>query len=215
MNTIRITPADAAACEATFIPVLVDRGRKFRGEAFSLGEEPTVSSCGYRWTAFSQRLWDPETKRYVYANPEFVGQRMMTDADILEAKRQWIESEINGTVDWCRSKSAADTAEDEILRFAANVLRKRNSWLAVVLTRLNTNDSRDVETEVRKTVEWAKSLRTRPGWVYNKYCAGGKPYSPRKVSDIAHQALINKKIACRPEFPEIWLKVCDENCLPY
>lgn len=140
----------------------------------------------------------------------------MDKDELLEAKRKWIEDQINGTINWCRSVSPAGTAEVEILRFAINVLRRKSVALAKIVSELKlyTLDTRDVVAEVRKTVEWALSLRTRPCWMYGKYCAGGRKYPPKKTISIALRALEKKGIMKPEGFLEAQRIVCNEHNLP-
>ena len=202
---MNITLDIAAAADITFEPVVVNRGRKFRGIAFDVGAQ--VERC---MTSYSVCLWDPVNKQFVHANPDFVEERAMDKDEPLEAKRKWIEDQINDTINWCWSISPDGTAEDEILRFATNVLRRKSAALAKIVAELNTVDTRDVVAEVRKTVEWALSLRTRPCWMYGKYCAGGCKYPPKKVISIALRALEKKGIMKLEGFLEAWRTVCNE-----
>ena len=211
---MNITLDIAAAANITFKPVVVNRGRKFRGIAFDVGGKEVATQVARCVTSYSVCLWDPANKRFVYANPDFVEERAIDKDELLEAKRKWIEDQINDTISWCRSISPAGTAEDEILRFATNVLRRKSEALAKIVAELNTVDTRDVVAEVRKTVEWALSLRTRPCWMYGKYCAGGHKYPPKKTISIALRALEKKGIMKLEGFLEAWRIVCNEHNLP-
>ena len=181
----------------TFIPVMITRGRKFKGFAYMLGRTVT-SHQGFE----SSQLWDPATKTLVYATPDFCQDtdKPTTFDDDLTT---YVDTKINGTIDWCR-KTKAGASDKEVLQFARNIIRKYNPELVPFLEDYGASDQRDVAEEVEKTLNWAMQLKTRPCWMYGKWCAGGKPLADERKLDIAWKSLHNKSLDKLVGFAEAW-----------
>lgn len=183
-----------------FAPVTVNRGRKFRGFGFVIGSSETG---GYGWSQTNAKIWNPETKRVVYANMDFCEDVADYPAAELEAAQKvYIRNLIDDTIAWCRN-SKPEASEDEIKRFARNVLLKHHRQLAEEIERaLPIN--RDCAAEVANTLAWAATLVTRACWMYGRWCEGGRPLSRDRKLDIARKACEKKGLTNLPEFSEIW-----------
>lgn len=200
-----------------FVPVVVAGGRKFHGRGFKVSSSASVNDFGWKhvpggdgfcyWErntveTETVKIWIPETGKFGYANAKFVE----LDASVAEVARElafdkYVNSIIESTKSWCKSvKPQADEAE--ILSFTRNVIRKHHPELRSFLDNILPSpvDSRDITTEISKTVAWALTLRTRPCWMYGRHCAGGKPYSPAKYIDIIRKACTKRGLTLRPEF---------------
>lgn len=192
----------ATLSKITFVPVVINRGRKFRGKAFYLGYD---SQCAVAWnvTAWSTKLWDSNNKRYVYANPDFCeDDKSLTEADIAKARDEYILNIINSTITWCASKDPSKS-DIEIKRFARNVLRKSHPELIDDINVL-LPDSRDVVPLVENAVKWAINLRTKPCVIYGKACKGGKKYPKSKIRDIAYKCCVRNGATQLEGFEEAW-----------
>lgn len=208
--------AIVAACEFTFQPVNVSRGRKFRGFAYFICSYD-ASFAVYRGRGGyiqneKAKLWDPVTEQFVYATADFCDDVEQDESITLEAKRKFIEKTIKSTVDWCASKNPS-APEAEIKRFARNVLRKHYPGMAPAIDEA-LPDQRDIAEEIQKTVSWAITLVTKPCNMYGKYCPGGKPLPPKKKVEIAYKALQKKGIASNPQFHDVWNMVLTVFGLP-
>ena len=191
----------------TFTPVKVETGRKFRGDAYLLGEK-SYGSFG----TVNEKLWDPASKTVVYANTErVIAREGVPHFVVMDDLNEYIAAVINETVEWCR-KTAADKAEDNIKRFARNVLLKRHPEMQDIID-AEFPDTRNAIDEIRRTLEWAKKLTTRAGYYYGRYSAGGKPLSDERKLQCAKTALLRKGIAKLPGFEEAWVAAVQESGL--
>lgn len=180
-----------------FIPVVVNRGRKFRGKAYSIGQV----CCGSFIN--SSKLWDPANKRFVYANCEFVERdntvsQAQVDADWQAYSKHFIDR----TCEWCRSQKP-DAPIEELESWSRAILLKRHPELKAEIDAI-LPDRRSVHGEIVSTLRWAHSLKTRSCYMYGKYCPGGKPYPLRKVLDIARRALAKRGVDKLPGFDIAW-----------
>lgn len=188
--------------QITFVPVVITRGRKFRGKAYFLGDTHQ-NQVAWNVVAYSTRLWDPANKKYVYANPDFCDDdASVTEDERLRAKDEYILGIINDTINWCRNQNPGQ-GPAEVNSFARNVLRRRHYDLMADIDIL-LPDSRDIKTEIQKTVEWAMTLTTRPCYMYGRFCEGGRPLPIKRKLDIARKSLTTKGIAKLPGFEEAW-----------
>lgn len=184
----------------TFAPVVINRGRKFKGKAYYLGQD-SQRAVAWNVTAWSTKLWDPNSKRYVYANPDFCEDDTEISPEQVEADRtDYINTTINSTIAWCQTKQPN---EAEARKFARNVLLKNHPEMRESIDRV-LPDMRDVGAAVDRTIQWAMSLRTRPMVIYGKRCSGGKPYSKSKIKNIAMKTLCRKGYDKLDGFTEAW-----------
>lgn len=181
-----------------FAPVVVNNGRKFRGEAYWIGAEehansyqiPGWSGRGGWITSVSVKLWSP-TAGFVYANPNYIED--VTDKSEEEVKADYakfVDCTINDTIAWCRRVSKGK-GEQEIINFARNVIRKHHPEM------LGEFESRhggvDVVGVVESTVAWALNLG----------------YSTAKCVRIAARALSKKGVTSNEAFTAAWTITLD------
>ena len=184
----------------TFTPVLISRGRKFRGKAYFLGDV----RCG-SFGNQNAKLWDPAAKRYVWANVDFCDEdESVTPEQVATDKEAYSKAVIEDTIKWCREcKSGAP--EDEVMQFARNVLRKYHPEIdESKLVANDLGDRRDLSIEVEKTLNWAIQLTTRPCWMYGHYCKGGRPLPTEKKIRIAYKSLTKKGLTQKADFEAVW-----------
>lgn len=197
--------------DITFNPIVVAGGRKFHGRGYLVYCSDSVAQYGWKtcWTT-TARIWVPETKSFVYANADFCDDdETVTPEQRLHDLEAYVMHTIESTREWCkRTKPQADALE--IARFARNVLRKQHPEMQAAIDAVipPPPDTRDLDAEVQSTVEWAKSLKTRPCTIYGHFCPGGKPYPAKKCVDIARKALTKKGLAQRPEFEAAFAAAC-------
>jgi hypothetical protein len=186
----------------TFAPVVVTRGRKFRGKAFYLGQDSS-RSVAYGVECWSSKLWDPIAKRYVYANPDFCDKdESVTEAEVAAAKLEYVTHIINNTVEWCRSQKP-NASDEEIKQFARNVLRKHHREMMDDINRVLPDQS-NLHDEITRTLKWASTLTTKACFMYGRWCAGGNPLSLERQQSIAFRALEKRGLTSRPDFKEMW-----------
>lgn len=200
-------PASACSLYAiTFEPVKVERGRKFKGFAYYI--DCMVCHAGPYSTYDRARLWDPAAKRFVYANAEFcMDASEISDEQKIADKTAFIQHKIDGIVNYAKANCTG--TKDDLNRFILNIAKKQFSVEfinAVIRPQLDINV--DVASEVEKTLQWAMSLKTRPMFLYGKYCAGGKPLALEKKLRIALKALTKKGITVHEDFNMVWSLNC-------
>lgn len=185
-----------------FKPVVINRGRKFRGKAFFLGIT-TERAVAYNVSSWSTKLWEPVSKRFVYANPDFCEDDTSFDEFLCQqAREEYVRHVIDGTIAWCRAqKPEAD--DREVFRFARNVLKKHHPEM---LEEINSAlpECVNIREAISDTLTWASKLVTRPCFMYGRYCPGGKPYSLDRQLAVARRALEKKGLTNHPEFEEAW-----------
>lgn len=185
-----------------FRPVVVDGGRKYRGFAYDLGYDAQISRSTWAYTSFSVKLWEPVSKTYVYANPDYVCACATPTRDVEADKQDYVKSVIDGTIAWCRStKSGAPEAE--IIQFARNTLYKHHPEMHEAID-AKLADQRDVVAEINRTLDWARNLKSRPAIMYGRACPGGKPYSKARQMRIAKESLERRGITKLEGFAEAW-----------
>lgn len=150
---------------AKFVPVVVNKGRKFRGEAYDVGCEafenyyklPGWSGRGGMICSCSVKLWSP-TKGWVWANPNYVETRTTeVPVETISADKAKYENfVVDSTVEWCKSKSAGKP-ESEVLRFAHSVIRKHHPELLGLFSQ-KYNYQEDIVAIVNSTMDWAFRL---------------------------------------------------------
>lgn len=194
--------------DIAFVPVRVSRGRKFRGDAYRLAGG-YVYTRGYansgidpRRSTFYAKLWDPASKQTAYCNEDFLEDRTVPQETFEADMKAYADFVISSTVEWCRSKRPS-ASEAELDSFVRSVLLKCHPELR---ERIESEypDGRSAFEEVRKTLEWASGLVSRPAVIYGRRCEGGKPYPPRKKVRIAYKALRRKRVTALPGFDEAW-----------
>lgn len=183
-----------------FKPVVISRGRKFKGKAYYLGQD-SERAVAWGVTVRSTKLWDPANKCYVYANPDFCDDDTNIQDDQIKTDRlEYINKTINDTIEWCKTK-VSDEAEAS--RFARSCLIKHHpemmTWIDDRLP-----DIRDVVAAVDRTLQWAMTLKSRPMHIYGRFCPGGKKYSNSKIKDIAIRYLCRKGYDKLEGFNEAW-----------
>ena len=181
-----------------FEPVVINKGRKFRGEAYWIGaaehisnyQIPGWSGRGGWITSVSVKLWSP-TAGFVYANPNYIED--VTDkpeAEVQADYAKYVDCTINDTIAWCRRVSKGK-GEQEIINFARNVIRKHHPEM------MGEFESRhggvDVVGVVESTIAWALNLG----------------YSPAKCVRIAAKALAKKGVTSNEAFTAAWTITLD------
>lgn len=200
---LTVTTALANTTDITFIPVTVTRGRKYRGFAYSIGGT-TVSQPAWNVTCYTSRLWDPQSKKFVYANSDFLEDAAdhIKPDQLLADKAAYLTDQLNNTVEWCKSQK---TDGNEAMQFARNIFRKRNPELLKIFDELvYVKDTRDVAAEIDKLLNWAMNLKTRPCWMYGHWCNGGKDLPVSKKLDIAYKSAQTKGLTKLEKFVECW-----------
>lgn len=172
-----------------FKPVVINKGRKFRGFAYWIGN--TERTTSYQLPGWSGRggwissttikLWSPD-KGFVWCNPNYIED--VTDKPEGEVKvdyAKYVDYTINCTIAWCRSRCINST-EKEVLDFARNVIRKQHPEM---LAEFNARHGGvDVVGVVESTINWALNLG----------------YSPAKCIRIAFKALNKKGVMSNEAF---------------
>lgn len=177
-----------------FVAVVVNKGRKFRGEAYDIGaaehtnsyQLPGWSGRGGWVTSVSVKLWSP-TAGFVYANPNYI--EAVTDkpeAEVQADYAKYVDYTINSTIAWCHSRKLNPT-EKEVLDFARNVIRKHHPEMLALFDEKNAYHE-DVATVVQSTLDWAFRLG----------------YSNAKCVRIALKALRKKGVLDNPAFVPAW-----------
>ena len=189
----------------TFFPVRVARGRKWRGELAYFVSSRDSSFCvpGRIIYGETAKLWEPVSKKFVYANAEFC-EDVTQAADVTEtARKEYVDQQIRGTIAWCKAQKP-DSPEAEVLQFARNVLRKHHPEFDAYLVSYGLTDRRDVVDAVERTLTWAMGLKTQACWMYGRHCPGGKPIADAKKIAIARKSLHTKGIDLLEGFAEAW-----------
>jgi hypothetical protein len=181
-----------------FEPVVVNKGRKFRGEAYWIGADAHINNYqlpGWRgrggWiTSVSVKLWSP-TQGFVYANPNYIEDVTDKSEDVVKVDyTKFVDYTINSTIAWCRSRKPNST-EGEVIDFARNVIRKHHPEM------LGEFESRhggaDVVEVVKSTIDWAIRLG----------------YSPAKCIRIAAKVLRKKGVTSNEAFTAAWTITLD------
>jgi len=176
-----------------FAAVVVNKGKKFRGEAYDIGAEVRVSTFniyghgrnGWR-SCESVKLWSP-TLGFVWCNPSYIEDRVV-DPEVEKADyAKYVDFTINNTIEWCRLHVRPNSTEKEVLSFARNVIRKHHpEMLALFDEKFNFKD--DVASVVESTLEWAFKLG----------------YSKAKCVRIALRALTKKGLGDNPAIIPMW-----------
>jgi hypothetical protein len=198
-----------------FTAVKVEGGRKFRGRGFVVGESHSTAFYGLAHNivdTYIAKIWVPELGKFYYANSKYVEEDSSVSAEkcALEFKR-YADHIIDDTIAWCR-KTKPEANEVEIVQFARNVLRKHHKELMDAIdSRLP--DTREIGSEIEKTVAWAMTLKTQPCHMYGRFCPGGKPLSANRIVSIARKALTKKGLAENPDFEQQFENICRKNGL--
>lgn len=175
-----------------FIPVAVNKGKKFRGTAYDVGCEVRVSTFniygtgrnGWR-SCESVKLWSPD-KGWVYANPAYLEDREVSSEEVEADRAKYADFVLTSTVDWCRSRKPG-ASEKEVLTFARNVIRKHHAGMLALFDE-KFNFKEDIAAVVESTLEWAFKL----------------DYSNAKRVRIALRALTKKGLAENPAIIPMW-----------
>ena len=177
-----------------FVAVVVNNGRKFRGEAYDIGSEVHVSNfnvfgtwggvAGWR-SCENIKLWSP-TKGFVWCNPKYIEEREVAPEVEQADYAKFVEYTFDDTMKFCRSRSVGKP-ESEIVRFARCCIRKHHPEM-LPLFDAKYNFKEDIAAVVEGTLEWAFNL----------------PYSNAKRVRLALRALSKKGYANNPEIIPMW-----------
>lgn len=205
-----------------FVPVNVNRGRKFRGFGYIVGSVEREYDYGwkhvpggdgfYYWerncgVSTIAKIWIPELKKFAYANSNFCEtDNTLDEASIAQAQHDYIMHMIESTIQWCKSKKP-NLPVIEIHRFARNVLRKQHPEFNDEINKV-LPDTRSIDEEITKTLAWATTLVTRAGWIYGRLHLGGKPLSRDRKLYIAKKTLEKRGITEKPGFDSAWDIAC-------
>lgn len=193
-----------------FTPVVVSRGRKFRGHGFLVA---TSYTSNFQYSMEVAKIWVPAEKRYAYANADFTEDDPDVDQAMAAAAfDEYTQFTIHSTIKWCRTKKP-NASEAEILGWARTILMKHHPDMATAIDASipapNKNlllDS-EIREKIASTLEWAKTLRTKTVWMYGRW-AGGKPYTPDHVMECARKALTKKGLTEVEDFTHIFADEC-------
>lgn len=186
--------------ELQFNPIVVERGRKFKGHGYSLGQG--YASGNWAYSIENTKIWDPVAKKITYANSEFVCRdETATSEQIALDKQTYIDTIVEDTIRYCRSKSTCPDSSDT-QQWIRNSLMKK---LPKDIVDSVCPDQRSVAQEVEKTLRWAMTLASRPTVIYGKVCKGGKPYSKTRKAEIAYRQLRKNGMTDKPDFEACWM----------
>lgn len=186
-----------------FIPVSVNKGRKFRGDAYDVGAGEQISSSNWAYTSWSTRLWCPAENRYVYANPDFIERREVPSEQIEADKRAYVEHAVIGTITWCQQQRPS-ASDSETVAFARNILKKRHPDMLKMFDAATAN-ARMAAADVLETLNWAETLTTRPMRMCGRNCPGGKPLSAKRKVEIAYSSCKKKGLTTLSDFHDAWV----------
>ena len=177
-----------------FVAVVVNNGRKFRGEAYDIGSEVHVSNfnvfgtwggvVGWR-SCENIKLWSP-TQGFVWCNPKYIEEREVAPEVEQADYAKFVEYTFDDTMKFCRSRSVGKP-ESEIVRFVRCCIRKHHPEMLPLLD-AKYNFKEDIAAVVEGTLEWAFNL----------------PYSDAKRVRLALRALSKKGYANNPEIIPMW-----------
>ena len=177
-----------------FAAVVVNKGRKFRGEAYDIGAEVRTSSFqlagwsgrgGWVCTA-NVKLWSP-TLGFVWCNPDYIDERVV-DPEVEKADyAKYVDFTITSTIDWCR-KQKPNSSEKEVLEFARRVIAKHHGEMLEAFDATTGHKGSDVVDIVESTLNWAFNLG----------------YSKAKCVRIGLRALTKKGVLKHPAFVPAW-----------
>lgn len=172
-----------------FAPVVVNKGRKFRGFAYWIGNTehttsyqlPGWSGRGGWISSTSIKLWSPD-KGFVWCNPNYIEDVIdKPEKEVKADYAEYVEFTIDSTIAWCRKVSSGKT-EKEIISFARNVIRKHHPEMVAEFNA--RNGEVDVVGVVESTINWALNLG----------------YSTAKNIRIAFKALNKKGVMSNEAF---------------
>ena len=188
-----------------FEPVNITQGRKFKGFAYFLG---TSISQYFQNVYCKAKLWDPEQKKYVYANSDFCNginiPAEKREADMLA----FIQTDIDGIIAYAKANCRSND-ENDVKKFIVNIAKKKYSTEfinAVLYSQLKITT--DVAAIVEKTLQWAINLKSRPMHIYGKFCPGGKLLPMSKRIKLAYNCLAKKGITIHEDFNVAWRFNC-------
>ena len=176
-----------------FAAVVVNKGRKFRGEAYDIGAEVYTSTFniyghgrnGWR-SCESIKLWSP-TQGFVWCNPSYIEERVV-DPEVEKADyANYVSQTINNTIAWCKSRKPNEP-ENKVLEFARNVVRKNHPEMLDMFESMTGCHGPDVVEMVNSTLDWAFNLG----------------YSKAKCVRIGLRALTKKGVLNHPAFVAAW-----------
>lgn len=186
--------------DIVFTPVIVNKGRKFRGKAYLIGDSYVFSTWQSETTYL--KMWDPISKSIVSANEDFCEEDNSVPPEKIKSDcEEYIKWTFESTYAWCMEKRNGD--ETAAKQFARNILLKRFPSLKDQITE-EFPDQRDVAEEIQRTLQWAMNLKTRETFMYGRHCPGGKPLPLKKKLAIAYNSLERKKMTAREEFKDLW-----------
>ena len=177
-----------------FAAVVVNKGRKFRGEAYDIGAEVHTSSFQlYGWRGRggwchteSVKLWSP-TQGFVWCNPDYIEDREVSPEVEKADYAKYVDFTINSTIAWCRSRKP-NSNEKEVLDFARRVIGKHHAEMLEAFDATTGHKGPDVVDIVESTLNWAFTLG----------------YSKAKCVRIGLRALTKKGVLNHPAFVPAW-----------
>ena len=186
--------------EMMFDPIVVERGRKFKGHGYAIGEGYTIEHWAY--SIENTKIWDPVAKKITYANSKFVcADESATPEQIALDKQAYIDTVVEDTIRYCKSKSTCLDSSSTHQWIRNSLLKK----LPKDIVDSVCPDQRSVAEEVEKTLRWAMTLVSSPAVMYGKVCKGGKPYSKTRKAEIAYRHLKKNGMTDKPEFESCWM----------
>ena len=176
-----------------FAAVVVNKGRKFRGEAYDIGSNVHISTFniyghgrgGWR-SCESVKLWSP-TQGFVWCNPSYIEDREVAPEVEQADYAKYVDSTINSTIGWCRSRKP-NSIEKEVLEFARRVIAKHHAEMLEAFDAATGSKGPDVVDVVESTLNWAFNL----------------PYSKAKCVRLGLRALTKKGVLSHPAFVPAW-----------
>ena len=187
-----------------FAPVVVTKGRKWKGRGFIVAVLTSSGACGWRhnghgwepWTYESEtaKIWIPSEKKFGFANAKYAeNDPTVSKEEIDLARAEYVKQTILDTINWCKSKQP-DAPEKQNHMFARRVLLKNHPEMAAAIDAA-LPDTRNLKDEIESTVQWVLHLpekHTRP-----------------KQMDIARRALTKKGMTAKDGFEECFMMVCE------
>ena len=177
-----------------FAAVVVNKGRKFRGEAYWIGAAEHTTSYqlpgwhgGRGWvTSVSVKLWSP-TQGFVWCNPDYIEDREVAPEVEQADYAKYVDFTLNSTIAWCRSRKP-NSSEKDVLGFARHVIAKHHGEMLEAFDAATGNQGPDVVDIVESTLNWAFNL----------------DYSKAKCVRIGLRALTKKGVLNHPAFVPAW-----------
>ena len=187
-----------------FAPVIVEKGRKWKGRGFIVAVLTSSGACGWRHTGFgwepntyeteTAKIWIPSEKKFGYANAKYAeNDPSITKQEIDLARAEYVKQTIIDTINWCKSKQPNATDKQNLM-FARRVLLKNHPEMQAAID-ATIPDTRNLNDEIESTIQWVMNLPQK--------------HSRPKMIEIARKALTKKGLIDKEGF-EACFNICCE-----